>query len=135
MSASRRVVVDASALLAWVMRERGSDTVDAVLPYAVAPVSALVETLYRAPELGHGLSAAHLHRDLVSMGLHIEPVTEADAVRAAELIAQSRRSPGGSLSLGDGLCLAVAERLHLTVTGNDQFWETLDLSVDYRPFR
>ena len=135
MSASRRVVVDASALLAWVMRERGSDTVDAVLPYAVAPVSALVETLYRAPELGHGLSAAHLHRDLVSMGLQIEPVTEADAVRAAELIAQGRRSPGGSLSLGDGLCLAVAERLQLTVTGNDQFWETLDLTVDYRPFR
>lgn len=135
MSTDRRVVLDASALLAWVMRERGAETIDVLLPYAVVPVSALVETLYRARELGHGLSSADLHRDLLSMGIAVEPVTDDDAVRAADLIAASRVGRGGSLSLGDGLCLAVAERIGLTVTGGDHLWETLDLAVDYRPFR
>ena len=135
MSADRRVVLDASALLAWVMRERGAETIDVLLPYAVVPVSALVETLYRARELGHGLGSADLHRDLLSMGIAVEPVTELDALRAADLIAASRAGRSGSLSLGDGLCLAVAERIGLTVTGGDQLWETLDLAVDYRPFR
>ena len=135
MSGDRRVVLDASALLAWVMRERGSETVDVLLPYAVVPVSAMVETLYRAAELGHQLPMADLHRDLLSMGLVVEPVAESDALRAAQLIGGSRRGRGGSLSLGDGLCLAVAERLGLTVTGGDQMWEALDLAVDHRPFR
>lgn len=135
MSDDRRVVLDASALLAWVMHERGAETIDRLLPYAVVPVSALVETLYRARELRHGLTTSELHRDLLSMGVAVEPVTAEDAERAADLIAGSRLDGGSSLSLGDGLCLAVAERIGLTITGGDQLWETLDLAVDYRPFR
>lgn len=135
MSDDRRVVLDASALLAWVLRERGAGTIDVLLPHAVVPVSALVETLYRARERGHGLATADLHHALLSMGIAVEPVTAADAARAADLIIGSKARRGGSLSLGDGLCLAVAERVGLTVTGGDQFWETLDLTVDYRPFR
>jgi PIN domain nuclease of toxin-antitoxin system len=57
-------------------------------------------------------------------------------VRAAHLIASSRLSVApGSLSLGEGLCIAVAERLDLTITGDDQHGEPLDLTVQYLPFR
>jgi PIN domain nuclease of toxin-antitoxin system len=41
----RRVALDASALLAWVLRERGYDTVDKILAFAVIPSSAMVETV------------------------------------------------------------------------------------------
>jgi ribonuclease VapC len=136
---TRRVVLDASAVLAWILRERGWQTVDALLPFSVVPAPAMVEVLYRAQERGHRLSPRQLHDDLVSLGIVVEPLTDADSVRAAELIGASRdarteRDPQ-CLSLGDGLCLAVAECLGLTVTGGDQHWASCDLSVAFLPFR
>lgn len=133
---ARRVVLDASAIVAWVLKERGWQTVDRLLEVAVAPASVLVETLYRVRERGHRLPSSQLHDDLLGLGIQVEPVTDADTVRAAELISDSRAADGDkSLSLGDGLCLAVAERLDLTVTGGDQHWSTCDLHVAFLPFR
>ena len=133
---ARKVALDASALLAWVLNERGADTVNQLLPFAVAPSSVMVETLYRAQERGHGMSCSELHASLLAVGLSVEPVTDEDTVRAAELIAASKRAAGpGSLSLGDGLCIAVAERLNLTLTGGDQYWAQVDTTVPFLPFR
>jgi PIN domain nuclease of toxin-antitoxin system len=132
----RRVALDASALLAWVLRERGHDTVDKILAFAVIPSSAMVETLYRARERGHGQSSAALHADLLALGLTVESVADTDTVRAAELISTSKADPDvGSLSLGDGLCIAVAERLQLPVTGGDRCWAQVDATVPFLPFR
>ena len=140
--AGPRVVLDASAVLAWVLRERGQATVDALLPHAVVPASAMVETLYRAADRGHRQPCDELHRDLLALGVRVEPLTDSDTVRAATLIHASKHGVGkgssarGSLSLGDGLVLATAERLGLPITGGDQHWETLDdLAVPYLPFR
>jgi PIN domain nuclease of toxin-antitoxin system len=126
----RRVVLDAPAPLAWVLEGRGVNVVDQMLPVGAAPASAVVETLYRAVEKRHRLPPEQLHEALLEMGPEVEPVTGEDVVRAAELVAASRQAPGGgSLSLGDGLCIAVAERLHLPITGGDEHRETLDLEV------
>jgi len=38
------------------------------------------------------------------------------------------------LSLGDGVCLAVTERLNLPVTGGDQLRAELPLTVQFMPF-
>jgi PIN domain nuclease of toxin-antitoxin system len=136
VNGDRRVVLDASALLAWLLDERGARAVDTLLAVGVAPVSALVETLYRAVEKGHRLPLDELHDALLEMGLVVEPVAPQDAVRAAELIAGSRAAgQARSLSLGDGLCIAVAERLELPIAGGDEHWESLDLAVRYLPFR
>ena len=135
----RLVVLDASAVLAWVLREQGHKVIDRLLGSAVLPSSAMVEVLYRAPERGHRLRPTQLHDDLLALGLEVEPVTDDDTVRAAELIMASRlaRTPADSrsLSLGDGLCLAVAERLGLPVSGGDEHWKTVDLSITFLPFR
>lgn len=136
---ARRVVLDASAVVAWLMKERGCQTVDRLLPVAVVPASALTESLYRSVERGHTLPAEELYHALLVTGISVEPVTESDAVRAGELIAWSRTQDGDqldrSLSLGDGLCIAVAERLGLLVTGGDEYWETVPMTADYAPFR
>jgi PIN domain nuclease of toxin-antitoxin system len=50
-------------------------------------------------------------------------------------LSRSASSPAGSLSLGDGLCIAVAERLELPITGGDLYCETLDLRVKVLSFR
>ena len=136
---NRLVVLDASAVLAWVLREQGHKVIDRLLASAVLPASAMVEVLYRAPERGHRLRPTQLHDDLLALGLDVEPVTDHDTVRAAELIGASRsaRTPADSrsLSLGDGLCLAVAERLRLPVSGGDEYWKSVDLDVAFFPFR
>lgn len=132
-------MLDASAVLAWVLHEDGAEVVEQVLAVGVAPASVMVETLYRAQERGHRSSSSELHDDLMAMGLAVEPVTDADTVRAAALIASSRRARSArsdpSLSLGDGLCIAVAERLDLPLVGSDGHWASLDLATPYRPFR
>jgi ribonuclease VapC len=139
VSLSRKVVLDASAVVAWLLHERGSDIVDKLLPVAVIAAPNLVEALYRAVELGHKLPLEELHAAIVGMGAEIEPLTAEDADRAAQLILESRGRRTAEdprcLSLGDALCLAVAERLNLTVTGGDQHWATCDLSVAFLPFR
>jgi len=133
----RRIVLDASAVLEWILGRPAKTLVDKLLPVAVIPSSGLAEVLYIARLRGHGLGSSDLASALIAMGAEVEPVLTQDAIRASELIAESKSasSPAGSLSLGDGLCIAVAERLNLPITGGDLYWETLDLRVKVLSFR
>ena len=138
MSAAReaKVVLDASAVLAWVLGERGAATVEKVLGVSVVPASAMVEVLYRAGQRGHRQQMTDLHADLIALGVRVEALVDADTVRAAELIAASRADPEpGSLSLGDALCIATAERLALPLTGGDRYWADVDMTVPFMLFR
>ncbi len=135
---SRKVVLDASALAAWVYRETGYQVVARALPVAVAAVPNAVETLARAAERGYDASSDELLADLQAMGLVLEPVLPEDTVRASDLIIQSRKlriAAGHGIALGDALCLAVAERLALPVVGGDKAWDKLALAVEHRLFR
>ena len=133
----RRIVLDASAVLEWILGGSARALVDKLLPVAVIPSSGLAEVLYIARLRGHGIASSELAGALMTMGAAVEPVITQDAIRAADLIAASKSasSPAGSLSLGDGLCIAVAERLELPITGGDLYWETLDLRVRVLSFR
>lgn len=138
-SPAEKFVVDASALLAWLLNERGGDTINKILDLAVAPVSVIVEVLYRAREKGLKTPARQILQDLESVGISIEPILPIDSLRAAELIIISRKNQKSkgesSLSLGDGLCIAVAERLGLLLTGGDKYWNECDLQVEFYLFR
>lgn len=137
MTSPRRVVLDASAVVEWLLARNDKDVIDRLLPFSIIPVPALTEALYTVSLKNHGLPAAELFNTLMVAGTQTERVTDEDAIRAAELITMSRlsSSAAGSLSLGDGLNIAVAERLQLPITGGDQYWETLDLRIRYLPFR
>ncbi len=69
---------------------------DQVLAISVLPVQAMVGVLYRAVERGHRQTSADLHTDLLALGVRVDPLLDADAVRAAE-----PPWPGGA-SAGDG---------------------------------
>lgn len=121
------IVLDASALLALLQREPGSDRVQQALPNAVMSVANLAEVLGKAAD--RGLDVQHQYRLVASLGIRFEPVTEEDAVTSAWL---RRREAGGQpvLSLGDRLCLALARRLDLPALTADRAWETVDHGVD-----
>jgi PIN domain nuclease of toxin-antitoxin system len=124
------VVLDASALLAWLVRERGADVVGEVLPRAVISAVNLSEVLYRGQSLGRNV--ATLPARLGHLGLRVEPFTAEDALIATDIFARDRRRV---LSLADRCCLATATRLGLPAFTDDRAWSTLDLGVRVVTFR
>ena len=109
-------VVDASALLAFVQGEQGSDHAEAVLAGGARCGAA------NWSEVAQKVSAAG--RDwglvralLVSYDLTVESVIEDDAEWAAR-----RWRHGEGLSLADRLCLALGNRLDVEVWTADAHW-------------
>ena len=111
-------MVDASAVLAWLQDEPGSDEAEGHLMEGVIGAANWSEVLQKARQ--HGIEPGAVALLLASFGLAVVDVTAADAERAAGL--WEPRSP---LSLGDRLCLALALRLGLPVATTDGAWATL----------
>lgn len=111
-------VFDASALLAFLQGEPGAELVETHLSHdgwcSTANWSETAQKLH-----AHGRDW-HLARTLLlSYGLNVAPVTIDDAEIAAR---HWHRSDGRSL--GDRLCLALAERLNATTWTADRSWGT-----------
>lgn len=109
-------VFDASALLAYLQGEPGSDVVKTQLTTGgVCGAANWSEVVQKVRAAGADWPLARSL--LLSFDLRIEPVTEADAEKAATLWRQ-----GAGLSLGDRLCLALASRLGGTAWSADVQW-------------
>lgn len=115
------VVLDASAILAYLGDEPGSDLVEtAMAEGAVIGAANWSEVAQKVRSRGGDwLETRAL---LLSYDIHLEPVTEVDAERAAALW---KRDSG--LSLADRLCLAVSARLSLEVLTADGEWMSSDM--------
>ncbi|TFU25779.1 type II toxin-antitoxin system VapC family toxin [Thermus tengchongensis] len=125
-----RVVLDASALLAFLLKEPGGERVkEALLQGAVMGAVNLAEVGSKLAERGldPGEVFARLRaRGILGQTLEVFPFTEEDALEAARLRPLTR--PLG-LSLGDRACLALARRLGLPALTADATWEGLDVGV------
>ncbi|MFV0426380.1 MAG: type II toxin-antitoxin system VapC family toxin [Beutenbergiaceae bacterium] len=109
-------VLDASALLAFLQDEAGAAQVEAALGKgAVIGAANWSEVAQKVRARGADWELARAV--LLSYGLDVEPVAQADGERAAQLW----RS-GSGLSLGDRLCLALASRLGVGVLTADAAW-------------
>ena len=110
------IVVDASALLAFLQNESGADVVEAaLLDDCRCGAANWSEVAQKALAAERDWSAASAL--LLSYGLHIEPVLAADAEWAAR-----RWNGQDRLSLADRLCLALGARLDAAVLTADRAW-------------
>lgn len=109
------MVLDASALLAFLQGEPGADRVEEALDGAVVGAANWAEVAQKVCAAGADWGIAS--GLLLSYRLTVEPVSVADAEAAA---AMWRR--GSGLSLGDRLCLGLAERLGATALTADRAW-------------
>lgn len=135
-------MLDASALVALVLKERGGDTVERIVRAGVATTTptGLAEALITCGRKGYRHPRVELYDDLLEVGLQVEPLVEADALEMAFLLARSDALRDddcvGRLSLGDAACLAVAHRLGLPAVVSDGTWELLGVAgLEVRPFR
>ena len=130
------VVLDAYALLAYLLGEAGRDLVEDALA-AGASMSAVnyAEVLSRLGATDADLGA--VQRVLASLGLSgnlltVLPFRSADAETVARLRAPTRAF---GLSLGDRACLAAALRLGAVALTADRAWAALDVGVEVRIVR
>ena len=125
-----QVVLDASALLAFLRQEPGSELVDQVLGTAVLTSVNWAEVVQKS--LSAGVNVDGLRQDLQALGLAVEPFTAVDADTAAKLWPQTRRS---GLSLADRACLSLGLRLNLPVLTCDRAWAGLALPLEIQLLR
>jgi ribonuclease VapC len=119
------VVLDASAVLAFLYEEQGMDRVAEVMTGALISSINAAEVVTVLIRSGIDVSSATLR--VKALPCVIVAVDEDLGLRAGELF-QATRHKG--CSLGDRVCLALAEREGLAVITTDRAWKDLDLGVE-----
>lgn len=109
------VILDASALLAWLQQEPGSKQVEEHLHKAGISALNLSEVLQKS--LARGVDTTGLTNDLVALGITVLPFAASDAEEAAQVWVA-----GQHLSLADHACLALGIRHQLPVLTTDRAW-------------
>jgi ribonuclease VapC len=110
------VVLDASAILAFLQDEAGSDVVEtSLIDGARCGAANWSEVAQKVRAAGRDWDLVRAL--LVSYAVRVEPVTADDAELAAR-----RWRAGDGLSLADRLCLALAERVDADVLTADTTW-------------
>jgi ribonuclease VapC len=128
-------VIDASALLALLQDESGSDeVVDAISAGAAISTVNFSEVLAKLAEHGQpAVVAVGAIHEAAEGALRIEPFTEDDAAEAADL---RPRSKAQGLSFGDRACLALAARFEVPAVTADREWGRLpDVGVAVKLIR
>jgi ribonuclease VapC len=111
------VVLDSSAVLAWIFGEPGRERVADALPRALLDAVNLAEVTSKLVD--HGYVATEIGDALRDLDVTVVAFTEARATEAG-LLREETRSAG--LSLGDRACLALAIELGVPALAADKRW-------------
>lgn len=123
-------VLDASAVLAFLQEERGSDGVAEVMPRSCMSAVNVAEVISKLVE--HGLSDEAACGAVLTLPIEIVPLS-AEAARRVGLL--HRLTRGRNVSLGDRACLALAEELALPALTTDRAWSELPVQTEVRVLR
>jgi PIN domain nuclease of toxin-antitoxin system len=124
------VVLDASALLAYLQDEPGGEAIEGVLAEAVMSSVNWAEVVQKS--VAAGVNVDGMREDLEALGLEIVSFTPEDGEMAGRLWLQTRQA---GLSLGDRACLSLGMRLDVPVLTCNIIWTTLGLPLDVQMVR
>jgi ribonuclease VapC len=125
-----KVVLDASALLALLNAEPGTDIVIEGLPGAVISAVNLSEVIAKLSE--SGMPEKVIRQVLEPLGLEIVSFETKQAYQAGFLMAKTKIA---GLSLGDRACLSLGKMLDLVTLTADKTWATLSIGVAVKAIR
>lgn len=125
-----KVVLDTSALLAFVTGEPGGEVVADAIGDAVISSVNFAEAVTKLVDRGASLDSA---REVLAFAdYEVADFDRGQAEATGALIAKTRHR---GLSLGDRACLALAQRERVPALTADRLWADLDVGVDVRVFR
>ena len=116
-------VLDASALLAVMLEERGAEKVRELLPGAIIGAVNLAEVVAKLQE--RGVPDEEIDRAIARLDLPVIPFDMAQAMVAGKLRARTL-----GLSLGDRACLALAVVRGTPAVTMDRGWSALDIGAE-----
>ena len=136
-------LLNASALVALILRENGWRTVDAIVEsgLAITTPNALAETFEICRQKETGISQDEVRQLLNLKNVQVVPLVEEDAVEAGYIYKKAAEHNSKSkkqirVSLADVTLLAAGKRLEAVVVFSDNAWELIDLpGIEVRPFR
>ena len=126
---SSTVVLDASALLAFLQGEPGEEAVAQALQSQRCLVTAANQAEVISRALDRGGEPAVIEQLLSGLGYEVIDCTAADGAQAGWLRTATR---AWGLSLGDRLCLAAAQRLQAPVLTADRHWLRLGAALNLK---
>lgn len=124
------IVLDASAILALLRNERGSEAVGAIIANGLVSTVNLSEVVAKLVE--RGTTAADAVDIVESLPFEIADF-DTELAMAAGLMWMRGKKVG--LSLGDRACLALAEYHRFPVITADRNWRDLDVAIEVRTLR
>ncbi len=120
----RDAVLDASAVLALVQDEPGSDRVALCIPGALISAVNLAEVVGKLADAG--MPGDQIELALSSLALRVVPL---DARAAFDVGMLRPRTRTRGLSLGDRACLALGVASGLPVLTSDRVWSEVDVGT------
>ncbi|MDE8654262.1 type II toxin-antitoxin system VapC family toxin [Novosphingobium album (ex Liu et al. 2023)] len=117
-------VLDASAVLAVIQEEPGSDRVEPHLRTGIISAVNLAEIVSKLQE--RNFSDAEIDEVLQLLVLDVHSFDEQAAIAAGKLRTATRDA---GLSLGDRACLALAAESNATALTTDRAWEKLKVPI------
>jgi PIN domain nuclease of toxin-antitoxin system len=123
-------VLDASALIAFLLKEPGAEKVGAVLTRSCISAVNLAETFSKLVEYGKPLDGVAFQVERLQI-----PVVSFDAEQAKILGSLWKASRVAGLSLGDRACLALGLKGHMPVLTTDRSWTKADVGVEVQVIR
>lgn len=124
------VVLDASAIIAFLLQEPGAAIVGEYLTDGIASAVNIAEVGARLSDLDMG--DVQIRRSMSVLGLEIRPF-DLEAAYAVAVMRAKTRNKG--LSLGDRACLALANQLSVPALTADRVWAELDIDVEIQLIR
>lgn len=124
------IVLDASAVLAFLKRETGWDIVEPLLPGAVMSAINLAEVLAKVVDVGRDPDA--VSRNLEDQGITYVEATPRQALRVATLQPQARQH---DLSYADRFAVALAEEVGGELITSDDDLSRLPCGAKITKFR
>jgi ribonuclease VapC len=124
------VVLDASALLAYLRDEPGGEVVDRVLEESVISSVNWAEVIQKS--IAANVNVDGMLDDLQALGMGVEPFMPEDGEMTGRLWTQTYQI---GLSLGDRACLSLGLRLGVAVLTSDRVWATLSLPLSIQVIR
>ena len=125
-----KVVLDASALLALLNEEPGSEEVDQTIPGAAISAVNLSEVISKFNE--RGMTEKVVRSTLEDIQIDVYPFDRESAYKAGALRMATK---GLGLSFGDRACLSLGWQLQRPVLTTDRFWRDLEVGIEIRIIR